>query len=169
MKRFFKSMMVAVAAITAVMTLSSFAYQDDELDAKAILKSAVEEMHKTCPQDIGEGLIMRDVYIASNKMCYDIQAPENVVDVFELTMDTNAAGTKKTMVESMLSGGKEVVFLFLMCVEAGCGIEFRFSEKDSAKSISIALSSNELADVLVSKYSEEELEDIVVELLVQYM
>ena len=158
-------MMVAVAAITAVMTLSSFAYQDDELDAKAILKGAVEEMHKTCPQDLGEGLIMRDVYIASNKMCYDIQAPKDVVEGIELIIDLD----KNLMAESMLSGGKDVVFLFLMCVEAGYGIEFRFSGKDSVKSISMTLSSNELADVLVSKYSEEELEDIVVELLVQYM
>ena len=72
MKRFFKSMMVAVAAITAVMTLSSFAYQDDELDAKAILKGAVEEMHKTKTIKQSKNNNLRGIWTKKKEICGSI-------------------------------------------------------------------------------------------------
>lgn len=170
MKRFFKSMLVVVATITAVMTLSSFApQQDDDSDVKAILKEAIAEVNAECPMDMGDGMSMQATYILNNRMIFDFRAPKDVVDGFEMMMDWDAAGTKKMMAVSMLTGGDEVVFLFMLCEMVDYSIEFRFSEKDSAKSISLILSSKELADILEEKYSKEDLETIVIDLLEAYM
>ncbi|MBQ3204685.1 MAG: hypothetical protein IJB39_06885 [Alistipes sp.] len=169
MKSIFRSMCVVALALTTVFTMSSFTSLDeDDIDVKQILKEAVEEQNAECPQELGEGMTLDGVYLKNSRMIYQIGAPAEIVEGFDLMKSMDEAGTTKMMLEAMLSGGDEVVFLFLMCAEVDYGIEFIFASKDG-QSVNLYLSDDALEDILAEKYTEEELETIVINLLTSYM
>lgn len=169
MKRVFRRMCVVALALTTVFTMSSFTSLDeDDFDVKQILKEAVEEQNAECPQELGEGMTLDGVYLKNSMMIYQIGAPTEIVEGFALMKSMDEAGTTKMMLEAMLSGGDEVVFLFLMCVEADCSIEFVFASKDGQK-VNLYLSDDALEGILAEKYTEEELETIIINLLTSYM
>lgn len=169
MKRFFIRMLLAMVALTMTSITDVFAQSDLDIDYEAIIKQTVEEQSAECPMELGDGMVMRDIYIANKRMVYDLQAPADILEVFEsmLTLDKDAASTFFT--ESMLEGGDEVVFLFVFCVNANYGLEFRFSTPDSVKSINMVLSSEQLGKTISDKYNEEQLEELITNLLLENM
>ncbi len=169
MKRFFIRMLLAMVALTSITDVFAQSDSDIDNDYEAIIKQAVEEQSAECPMELGEGMVMRDIYIANKRMVYDLQAPADILEVFEsmLTLDKDAASTFFT--ESILEGGDAVVFLFVFCVNANYGLEFRFSTPDSVKSINMVLSPEQLGKTISDKYNEEQLEELITNLLLENM
>lgn len=169
MKHLFKHLCVVAVAMTAVFTLSSFTTVDeDELNLREILREAVAGINSECPMDLGDGMVMSKVALTSDRMIYFFKAPSDVIEGFEMMKDLDIDATNKIMLEAMLSGGDEVIFLFLLCIESDCGLEFRMSD-GAGNSTSLYLSDDQLEDVLEEKYTEEELEGIVESLIMSYL
>lgn len=169
MKSIFKHLCVVAVALTTVFTMSSFTqYDEDEFDVEAILKEAVAEVNAECPRNLGEGMTITGARIAGKRMIYDFMAPSEVVEGLNMMKALDEAATNQLMLESMLSGGDEVIFLFLLCAEADYGIEFRFDSTDGQRA-SLYLSDDALEGVLEDKYTEAELEEIIGNLILSYM
>lgn len=165
MKNIFKYLCMVATALATTITLSSFSTIDeDEFDFEEILKVAIAEIDAECPQDMGDGMTLERVTISNNRIIYLISSPQDIVEGFNLMKELNSAATSKMMLESMLEGGDEVVFLFLICAGANYGIEFIFKSSDG-QSANLVLSSKELSDTLSNKYSVEYLENIVDKLI----
>lgn len=166
----FRYLCMMALAMTTVVAMSSFtSHDEDELDLEAILREAVAEVNAECPQDLGEGMVLNKAYIANRRMVYQFTAPTEVVEGFDMMKGLDPQATNQLMMEAMLSGGDEVIFLFLLCAEADYGIEFKFASKGNSASTSLILSSDDLGSILEEKYTEEDLEEIVGNLIMSYM
>lgn len=169
MKHLFKHLCVVAVAMTAVFTLSSFTTVDeDELNLREILSEAVAEINAECPMDLGDGMVMSKAALTSDRMIYFFKAPAEVIEGFEMMKGLDIDATNKIMLEAMLSGGDEVIFLFLLCIETDCGLEFRMSD-DAGNSTYLYLNDDQLEDVLEEKYTEEELEGIIESVIMSYL
>lgn len=138
-KSIFSLLICAVFALIATVSLTG-------CSAETTLEMAVEQVAKTCPIDAGDGMVIKNIYIAGNDVVYDC-----TIDGSGLTADDFANAlpeVKKGMTESMQNDYKndsDVKTFIDLAFEANKDIKYVFKETATGKSVEFTMTAREIA------------------------
>jgi hypothetical protein len=140
----FKHFSIIVAAIGSLIMLCSYApsntttnHDNEDLE---LLKMVVREMQSELPLDIEDGMSISEVYVTNTHFVMEYTCPNNFVEMLRLGMDNNS---KAEFIKNMQVDESSTLLLNI-CVDAGVGARFIFTNKSYSNQVRIEYSVDEL-------------------------
>lgn len=139
----FKHFAIIVAAIGSLVLLCSYTpsnttTNDDNEDLE-LLQMIAKEVQSELPIDYGDGISLSEVYVTNTHFVMEYICPKDMVEMLRLGMDNNS---KAELIKD-LKVDEEKLFLN-MCVDAGVGARFIFTNESYSNQVRIEFSVNEL-------------------------
>lgn len=159
-----KRTLVLTLSLFAI-TTSGFATNDGDPEMVAMLRSAVEDANSECPMVIDETMVMNKMYLSNSRVVYDYLVDDETLEGIIFLKELAPEEYENLMLESMVSGGNEVLFFLALCVEAEYGMEFKFSNFKRTNSVKMSLTRYDISRFL----SNYDLEEVVAEILLDYL
>ena len=114
-----KIRLIFLAIFFIALTMPSFAFTKSECEM--VLKMVAEELNKQCPQDFGEGVIMKDVRYSGSVLLMTLSCSEMNVQDFNSAADE----LKDAFLEGIFEEGAGEIIL--ECLKgAGATMEIKF-------------------------------------------
>ena len=112
--------------------------------SRELLETAVKEMQKMLPMDIGMGMTMSDAYVTSSNFALEIEASSELIDMLR---EGFKAIEKSDILEGVAADESTRVMLQL-CVAADCGFTLTYTDSSHMNQITIVFTTEDLATII---------------------
>lgn len=139
-------------AITSFVTLSSFTTPVKTADNEnaELIKMMAKEMKTELPMDLGDGLVMTDVYTANSNFVMEVTCSDTYV---ELLRTGFAEISKEEAIETFFCS-QETMLIGKICAEANYGIRCIYLTKSRKNQVEMFFTASDLNTFLNSDSME---------------
>jgi hypothetical protein len=111
---------------------------------RELLETAVKEMQKMLPMDLGMGLTMSDAYVTSSNFALEIEASSELVDVLREGFKT----LEKSDILASVTADDSTRVMLQFCIDADCGLTLTYTDSSHMNQITIKFTTEDLATIL---------------------
>lgn len=108
------------------------------------LETAVKEMQKMLPIDLGMGMTMSDAYVTSSNFALEIEASSELVDM----MREGFKAVEKSDILASVAADESTRVMLQCCVDADCGFTVTYTDSSHMNQITITFTPEDLATSL---------------------
>ena len=108
------------------------------------LETAVKEMQKMLPIDLGMGMTMSDAYVTSSNFALEIEASSELVDM----MREGFKAVEKSDILASVAADESTRVMLQCCVDADCGFTVTYTDSSHMNQITIIFTPEDLATIL---------------------
>lgn len=110
---------------------------------QSLLKTEIEKMQKTLPQEMGDGLVLMAVELKEGNVVYSIKDKKNGKDVY----DTSEESLKTIKTQMLQTVKSQLGDSFQEMLDTKVGLKYTYKDKNDEHIMDILLTSEELAKV----------------------
>ena len=111
---------------------------------RELLETAVKEMQKMLPMDLGMGLTMSDAYVTSSNFALEIEASSELIDMLR----EGFKAIEKSDILAGVTADESTRVMLQFCIAADCGFTLTYTDSSHMNQITITFTPEDLAAIL---------------------
>jgi hypothetical protein len=111
---------------------------------RELLETAVKEMQKMLPMDIGMGMTMSDAYVTSSNLALEIEASSELIDMLR----EGFKNVEKSDILASVTADDSTRVMLQFCIAADCGFTLTYTDSSHMNQITITFTPEDLAAIL---------------------